>query len=53
MYPNLSKETILNIFNCLCETTETLQIAIGSANMAKLTEEEVAIATSKGWSVIV
>ena len=52
-YPNLSKESILSIFNCLCETTETLQIAIGSANMAKLTEEEIAIATSKGWSVVV
>ena len=50
-YPNLSKESIMNIINCLCETTETLTLTLGSTNMAKLTEAEIAIATNKGWTV--
>lgn len=50
-YPNLSKESIMNIINCLCETTETLTLTLGSTNMAKLTEAEIAIATNKGWTI--
>ena len=49
--PSLSKESIMNIINCLCETTETLTLTLGSTNMAKLTEAEIAIATAKGWTV--
>jgi len=29
----------------------TQQLILGSTNMAKLTAEEIAIATNKGWSV--
>lgn len=50
-YPNLSKDSILNIINCLCETTDTLTLTLGSTNMAKLTDKEIAIATTKGWTV--
>ena len=49
--PSLSKESIMNIINCLCETTETLTLTLGSTNMAKLTEAEKPIATPKGWTV--
>ena len=50
-FPNLSKESIMNIINCLCETNQTLTLTLGSINMAKLTDEEIAIATAKGWTV--
>ena len=50
-YPNLSKESIMNIINCLCKTNQTLTLTLGSINMAKLTDEEIAIATAKGWTV--
>jgi hypothetical protein len=50
-YPNLSKDSILNIINCLCETTNTLKLTLGSKNMAKLTDAEIAIATAKGWTL--
>ena len=51
LYPNLSKESLLNIIDCLCTTTETLNLALGSANLAKLTSSEIQIATDKGWTV--
>lgn len=33
-------------------TLHTQQLIIGSTNVAKLTEEEIAIATAKGWTVL-
>ena len=51
LYPNLSKESLLNIIDCLCTTTETLNLTLGSANLAKLTSSEIQIATDKGWTV--
>ena len=51
LYPNLSKQSLLNVINCLCTTTNTLTLTLGSTNMAKLTDEEIAIATAKGWTV--
>lgn len=50
-YNNLSKESLLNIIDCLCETTTTLTLTLGSTNLAKLTSEEISIATNKGWTV--
>ena len=32
-------------------TLYTQQLVLGSTNMAKLTAEEIAIATNKGWTV--
>ena len=52
IYPNLSKDSILNIINRLCETTNALKLTLGSTNMAKLTDAEIAIATAKGWTVV-
>lgn len=51
LYPNLSKGSLLNIIDCLCTTTETLNLTLGSANLAKLTSSEIQIATDKGWTV--
>ena len=51
LYPNLSKESLLNIIDCLCSTTETLNLTLGRANLAKLTSSEIQIATDKGWTV--
>ena len=52
LYPNLSKQSLLNVINCLCTTTNTLKLTLGSTNMAKLTDAEIAIATAKGWTVV-
>ena len=52
LYPNLSKQSLLNVINCLCTTTETLQLTLGSVNLSKLSADEIKIATDKGWSVI-
>lgn len=49
--PNLSKENLLNIIDCLCTTTKTLTLSLGSTNLAKLTPSEIKIATDKGWTV--
>lgn len=49
--PLLTHESLMNIINGLptVETTQTL--TVGSVNTAKLTEDEIAIATEKGWTV--
>ena len=52
--PLLKVESILNIFECLkditgTETTKTC--TLGSTNIAKLTDEQKAIATEKGWTL--
>lgn len=50
----LSHDSIMSIINCLKDysgsgTTHT--VTLGTANLAKLTDEEKAIATEKGWSL--
>lgn len=46
----LEKESILKLLNCLAETTSNT-LTLGSTNLAKLTDEEKAIATQKGWTL--
>ena len=50
---NLTRESLLSILNCLqdksSDTSATWQVTIGSANLAKLTTEEVETAKAKGW----
>ena len=50
--PYLTHASLMNILNSLSEVTSTLKLTLGEINLAKLTEEEIAIATSKGWSII-
>ena len=51
----LTHDSLMNIINNLYDIAtkgvKTQKIYLGSTNMAKLTAEEIAIATNKGWTV--
>ena len=51
--PYITHQSLLNIINALVPQEEgvTKTLSLGSTNIAKLSEEEIAIATSKGWTV--
>lgn len=52
---NLSKESLMNVINGLYDIASAgikpQQLVLGTTNLAKLTAEEIAIATNKGWTV--
>ena len=53
-FTQLSKESLLSFLNCLADITssgKSYTIPLGSANLAKLSSDEIKIATDKGWSV--
>lgn len=47
--PLLTVESLMNIINGLATASATL--TLGSANLAKLSDEQKAVATSKGWTL--
>lgn len=51
----LTHDSLMNVINKLYDIAakgcNTQQLVLGSTNLAKLTAEEIAIATNKGWSV--
>ena len=49
-----SRETIVSWFNALADRTglETYNLIIGAENIAKLAEEDIAIATAKNWTIL-
>ena len=52
----LTRATLIRILNALADKTSdtsgtTWKITLGETNIAKLTEEEQQIATSKGWVI--
>lgn len=54
--PNLTHKSILNIFNTIYDMNlrdkkVSMIIKLGAKNFAKVTEEEIKIATDKGWIV--
>ena len=54
--PNLTKESLLSIIDGLYDfvgngETTTKKCQFGSTNLAKLTDEEKALATNKGWTL--
>ena len=49
MSPLLTVESLINIINGLATSSATL--TLGSTNLAKLTDEQKAIATNKGWTL--
>lgn len=49
--PNLTVTSLLSILNGLTNTTESKTLTLGSTNLAKLTDEQKAIATNKGWTL--
>lgn len=49
---NLTKESILNVINEAADVTANPKtLTFGATNLAKLTDEEKAIATNKGWTL--
>lgn len=47
----LSYDSLIYLINNLVETTTAKTVSLGSENLAKLTQEEIAIATEKGWTL--
>lgn len=50
----LSHDSLMNIINCLKDykgSGTTYTVTLGTTNLAKLTDEEKAIATQKGWTL--
>lgn len=47
--PLLTVESLLSVLNALPNSTNGYTFRIGSVNIAKLTPEQIAIATNKGW----
>lgn len=50
--PLLTHESLVNILIALPEVTNSPDIQLGSYNLRKLTEDEISIATNKGWDVV-
>lgn len=50
--PKLSVDSMLSLFNALCDTAQDLTCKIGNTNLSKLTSEQKAIATDKGWKLM-
>lgn len=48
---NLSHDSLMSIVNNLATVTTTRTLTLGSTNLAKLSSEEKAIATNKGWTL--
>ena len=47
-----TREALLEIIgNLKAQTSETKRLTMGATNLAKLTEEDKAIATNKGWTL--
>lgn len=49
--PLLTHDSLLNVINRLGKVSEAKTLTLGSTNLAKLTDEEKAIATNKGWTL--
>ena len=47
----LSHDSLMRIINNLMTATSTKTLTLGATNLAKLSSEEIAIATNKGWTV--
>jgi hypothetical protein len=48
----LSHDSLMSIINALKSGVSGLTVTLGSANLAKLTDAEKAIATQKGWTLL-
>ena len=48
---NLSVDSLLSIFNNLTRTFSVKKLYIGEKNIEKLTDDQIAIAIEKGWTV--
>lgn len=50
-YTGLTKESLMEVINRLCNNGDGLTLTIGTTNIAKLTEEEISSITTKGWTL--
>lgn len=49
---NLTVESLMNVINKAADVTANPQtLTLGSTNLAKLTEEQISVATNKGWTL--
>ena len=48
----LTVDSIVGLLNALPQSDKGYSFQIGSANIAKLSDEQKAIATDKGWTLI-
>lgn len=46
-----TRDTLVEILNNLATVTSSRTLSMGSTNLAKLTEDDIAIATAKGWTL--
>ena len=49
--PNLTHDSLMSIINNLATVTSSKKLTLGATNLAKLTDEEKAIATGKNWTL--
>lgn len=49
--PKLTHDSLMVVINGLQTVTETQTLTLGTANLAKLTDDEKQIATNKGWTL--
>lgn len=49
---NLTHDSLMSTINYLKEGVTSKTVALGSTNLAKLSESEKAIATQKGWTLL-
>ena len=57
MCPKLSHDSLVSIISCLKDLSETAiankrHVTLGTINLAKLSEAEIAVGTAKGWRII-
>ena len=48
---NLTHDSLMSIINNLATVTATQTLTLGATNKAKLSADDIAIATEKGWTV--
>ena len=48
---NLTHDSLMVVINGLQTVTTTQTLTLGSANLAKLTDDEKKVATDKGWTL--
>ena len=46
-----TREALVEIIGNLAEVTSTQTLTMGSTNLAKLTDDDKAVATGKGWTL--
>lgn len=48
----LTHQSLVNILTALPTVTTNVSVQLGPTNLLKLSDEEIAVATAKGWSVV-